>query len=208
MKKNKLILPKPHLSWTQLNCWETSKKRYRKEYFECASKLDTKYLRFGKGIAEMIDNGTYKKLLPYLIVYKETEYEIRTDICGVPILAYIDDYDPDVNLFREKKTGKIPWTQARVIKHGQLLLYATALKHDERVGKIPDHCHLDWMETAEGPVDVQDFWRQNERAVKVTGKIESFKREFDEREIKKMEQRIVKAANEISEAYISFLNEI
>ena len=41
-----------------------------------------------------------------------------------------------------------------------------------------------------------------------SGKIKSFRREFDEREIKKMEDKIVKTAKEISDAYISFLNEI
>jgi len=204
--KNKIILPKPHLSWSAMNCWETSKARFRREYFECGHKLDTKYLRFGKGIAELIESGKYKELLPDLIVYPVSEFEIRTDICGIPILSYIDDYDPETNLFREKKTGKIPWTQAKVIKHGQLIFYATALKHSN--GKMPEYCDLDWIETKEGSIEIDDFWRENEKIVQVTGRIQSFHREFDEREIEKMEERIVKAANEISEAYILFLKEI
>ena len=203
---DKLILPRNYISWSSMNCWESSPGRFRREYFECGKKLDTKYLRFGKGIAELIESGKYKELLPDLIVYPVSEYEIRTDVCGVPILSYLDDYDPETNLFREKKTGKIPWTQAKVIKHGQLLFYAVALKHS--IGKIPEYCDLDWIETKEGSVEVDDFWRTNEKAVQITGKIKSFHREFDEREIDKMEERIVKAANEISKAYQDFIKEI
>jgi len=189
-----------------MNCWISSKARFRREYFEAGKKLDTRYLRFGKGIAKMIEDGTYKKILPELQVCEISEYKINTDVCGVPILSYIDDYDPKNNVFREKKTGKHPWTQAKVIKHGQLIFYATALKHS--IGKMPDYCDLDWIETKDGKKEVDDFWRENEKIVQVTGKIQSFHREFDEREIEKMEKLIVKSANEISEAYKSFLKEI
>jgi hypothetical protein len=184
----------------------TSPNRFRKEYFECGDKLDTKYLRLGKGIAELIEKDAHKVLLPDLIVYDVREYEIRTNVRGVPLLSYIDDYDPINNVFREKKTGKVPWTQAKVIKHGQLVFYAVALKHS--VGKIPAYCDLDWMETKEGVIEVDDFWRENEKIVQVTGRIKSFHREFDEREIEKMEDLIEKSAYEISEAYKAFLAEI
>ena len=205
--ENKIILPKTYLSWSAMNCWESSPGRFRREYFEAGKKLDTKYLRFGKGIAEMIESGKHKELLPELIVYPVSEHEIRTEICGVPILSFIDDYDPENNVFREKKTGKIPWTMAKVIKHGQLLFYATALKHS--TGKMPEYCDLDWIQTRDTVDDeIDDFWKTKEKTVKVTGVIKVFHREFDEREIEKMEERIVKAANEISDAYKEFLKEI
>lgn len=205
-KTNKLILPRKYLSWSAMSCWLTSKGRFRKEYFECGSKLDTKYLRLGKGIAELIEKDAHKTLLPDLVVYDVREHEIRTNVLGIPVLSYLDDYDPIKNVFREKKTGKIPWTQAKVIKHGQLVFYAVALKHS--VGKIPEYCDLDWIETKDGSIEVDDFWRENEKIVQVTGNIKSFHREFDEREIEKMEETIVRSAHEISNAYKSFLMEI
>ena len=73
---------------------------------------------------------------------------------------------------------------------------------------MPEYCHLDWIETKDGVVEVDDFWRENERTVQVTGKIQSFKRVFDEREVTKMEDIIVKAAYEISDAYREFIKEI
>jgi len=202
----KLILPKPHLSWSQLSCWLSNPTRYRKEYFEAGEKLDTKYLRFGKGIAELVEKGLHKELLPDLVVYDTPEFEIKTEVLGVPILSYLDSYDSKENVFREYKTGKIPWTKQRVFKTGQLLFYATALKHS--CGKIPEYCDLDWIETKEGSIEVEDFWRSNEKQINTTGIIKSFHRPFDEREIEKMENLIVKVAGEISTAYQEFLKEI
>lgn len=204
--QDKLLLPKPHLSWSQLSCWLSNPNRYFREYFEAGDKLDTKYLRFGKGVAKLIEEGKHKTLLPDLILYDKPEYEIKTNVLGVPILSYLDTYDSVKNVFREYKTGKLPWTKAKVVKHGQLVFYATALKHS--CGKIPEYCDLDWIETKEGTVEVSDFWRENENQINVTGRLMSFHREFDEREIEKMENLIVKVANEISEAYIKFIEEI
>jgi hypothetical protein len=202
----KLILPKKYLSWSQLSCWLSNPTRYRKEYFEAGDKLDTKYLRFGKGVAELIENGTHKTLLPDLVVYDKPEFEIRTDVLGVPTLSYLDTYNSADNTFREYKTGKIPWTKAKVVKHGQLVFYATTLKHS--TGKMPEYCDLDWIQTKEGGVEVEDFWRSNDKQINVTGIIKSFHRPFDEREIDKMQDLIVRCANEISDAYKKFLAEI
>lgn len=205
-RTNKIILPKPHLSWSQMDCWERNPVRYRKEYFESGHKLDTKYLRFGKGIAKMIEEGKHKDLLPDLVVYDSPEFEINTTVLEVPILSFIDSYDSANNVFREYKTGKNPWTQAKVIKHGQLAFYAVALKHS--TGKIPEYCDLDWIETKEGALEVDDFWRENEKQVQVTGKIKSFHKRFSEAEVERMEKRIRKAAEGISKAYQEFIKEI
>lgn len=208
--ENKLVLPKPHLSWNQMSCWMSNPIRYRKEYFEAGDKLDSKYLRFGHGIHKMIEGGTYKTLLPDLIVYNRNEFEVRTTIQGIPTLSYIDSYDDVNNVFRDTKTGIIPWTKAKVIKHGQLVFYATVLK--QHIGKMPEYCDLDWIETKETSVQKEvegDFCGlSNEKQLNVTGRILSFHRPFDEREIEKMENLIVKTATEISEAYMKFILEI
>lgn len=204
--QNKLLLPRTYLSASQMECWLSNPARYRKEYFENGDKLDTKYLRFGSDIAKMIEEGRYKELFPDLIVYDEHEYEIRCEIAGIPILSYLDSYDPVNNVFRDNKTGIVPWTQTRVQKSNQMLFYATALKW--KTGKMPEYCDLDWLETRERVTEKVDFWRDGDTIINVTGRIISFHREFDEREIERMENLIIRVANEISEAYIKFLEEI
>lgn len=180
--------------------------RFRREYFENSDKLDTKYLRFGKGVAKLIEDGKHTELLPDLVVYDKPEFEIRVHIMGVPMLAYLDSYDSVNNVFREYKTGKHPWTQTKVQKHDQLTLYATMLK--QLTGNMPEYCDLDWIETKDGETEVEDFWRTNEKTINVTGKIISFHREFDEREIDRMEFLIQKVSEEISDAYKEFIKEI
>ena len=214
----KLILPKPHISWSQLTCWLSSQARYRKEYFENGAKLDTKFLRFGKNIASLIEEGKHKEILPDLEVYDHPEYECTATIIkeyngvlyAVPILSYLDSYNEvatslvPANVFREYKTGKIAWTKARVQKHDQLPFYATGVKW--KSGTMPPYCDLDWIETREdGPVD---FWRDSGKIINVTGRVISFHREFDEREIERMEDLIVRVAFEISEAYKAYLAEV
>jgi hypothetical protein len=73
---------------------------------------------------------------------------------------------------------------------------------------MPEYCDLDWIETKEGIIEVDDFWRENEKMLQVTGRIVTFHREFDEREVERMENLIVKCAEQISEAYIKFIEEI
>lgn len=201
----KYILPKGHLSWSQLQLWNSNKDRYIREYFAGGKRLDTKYLRFGKGIAQMIEDGNYKDVLPDLIVYDKPEFKIETEINGVPILSFIDSYDPTFHVFREYKTGKHPWTQAKVQKHGQLVFYAVALKRI--TGLVPWECHLDWIETKDTVRESGGLWK-DEKVLSLTGKIKSFRRVFSEVEIRRMEDLIEKTAKEIDEAYKHFISEL
>jgi hypothetical protein len=127
-------------------------------------------------------------------------------VLGVPILSYLDSYDSKNNVFFEFKTGKLPWTRAKVIKHGQLVFYATALKAS--TGKMPEYCDLQWIETRDAPKSVETGLHNDEEVINVTGRVLSFHRPFHEIEVTKMEEQIVKVANEISEAYQDFLKEI
>lgn len=207
MQYPKLILPKPHLSWTQLSCWLSNPTRYRKEYFENGDKLDTKFLRFGKNIATMIENGQHKTLLPDLECYDTPEHKIEVRVKHlIPCLSFLDSWDSVRNIFREYKTGKIPWTKSKVQKHDQLVFYATTLKWS--TGKMPEYCDLDWIETKENSGESEDFWREAPKVINVTGRIVSFHREFDEREIERMEDLIERVAWQISDAYQDYLSEL
>lgn len=202
----KYILPKPHLSWSAFDLWNKNPDRFRREYFEAGRRLDTKFLQFGKGIAKSIEDGSYKEALPELIVYPAVEYKINVEIRGVPLLSFVDSYDPGTHTFREYKTGKHPWDQSKVQKHGQLLFYAMALR--ALTGEMPAYCDLDWIETTEKQGENDDFWAKVDKKLSLTGKIVSFHRIFDIREIERMEDEIERAAMQISEAYQKFIKEI
>lgn len=202
-----IILPKKYLSWSQMTLWKSSPERYKKEYFQNQKRLDTRFLRFGKLVANSIETGSIDEALPGLPVYSETEFQINTDVQGVPILCYLDSYDMQRNIFRENKTGlkKNAWTPAKVFKHGQLVYYAVALR--SLVGKMPEYCHLDWLITVDEERPPSPF-DKGVKDIKLTGEFKSFKREFTEQELDAMEADIRKTAEEITEAYLEFLSEI
>lgn len=201
-----LILPRKYLSYSAMMCWITNPTRFRREYFEGGRKLDTKYLTFGKGIAKMIEDGTYKEILPNLVVKGKSEHKIECVVGGIPVLSFIDTYNEEKHFFQEFKSGKIAWTKTKVQKHEQLTFYATVLKW--HTGTMPNECELVWIETSEDAKDPNDFWAVAEKQLAVTGKIVTFPRQFDDREIKRMEKLIIKSAREISQAYRAFISEI
>jgi len=179
--------------------WKKNPDRYKREYFENADKLDTKYLRFGKESAERRENRE-------LAIGEFTEYEIKVSMLGVPILSKVDFYDSINHIFEEDKTGKVPWTQAKVQKHEQLPFYAMALKH--QTGVMPHKCTLVWIETAEVSDETEPFWAEVDKQVRETGKVVKFERYFDPREIERLEQDVLQVANEISDAYTKWISEI
>lgn len=188
-----LILPKLHLSYSQMTMWMQNPSRYRREYFENQDKLETKYLRFGKGAAKAREGRSVKP-------GEFPEYEVRVEIKGVPILSFIDFYDGNNHIFEEDKTSKIPWTQTKVQQHEQLPFYCAVLR--AKHGIMPQSCILNWFETREH----EGGGLQND--IEFTGVEKSFTREFDERECDRIEELIAKVAEEISEAYIKFIEEI
>ena len=132
----------------------------------------------------------------------------RTPVCKVrglvPILAFLDKY-PRPNI-GEYKTGLAPWTLAKVQKHDQLPYYGVGLKWSGQ--PLPESADLHWIETFEVEEERKDFWRDGEKTIVATGKIKTFHREFDEREFERMEDRIIKVAFEISDAYQDHLASI
>ena len=190
---DKLLLPTSYISFTQWQMWLKSPERYAKEYFEGGQKLNTKYLIFGKGAAEAREKRELKD-------GEITELELKVDVQGVPVLGYIDCYCSNEHYFREEKTGKVPWTESKVQKWEQLPFYATLLKW--KYGTMPDHCVLHWFETK----DAEESGLCND--IEFTGYEKEFTRYFDSREVERIENSIVKVANEISLAYQKYLKNL
>lgn len=194
-----------YLSWSQYDLYRRNPEQYAKQYFLGEKGVDTQYTRYGSKIAKLIEDGKVHDVLPDLTVYHICEHKLYTDIDGYPLLGYIDSYDPETNTFREYKTGKVPWNILKVYKHGQLLFYAIMLRRI--TGNMPTHCHLDWIDTKDDTTEITTsevfpgFSTGGEEYVNITGRITSFKREFDERELDKMEREIMEVIEKIKQDY-------
>lgn len=206
----KLILPKPYLSFSQYSSWLYSKDQYRSRYYENIPSVETREIIFGKKIAEMLEKKTHE--YPILAKVKQgshNEYEIKTKINGVPILAYLDSCTPKTGKIYEYKTGHKEWNQERVDNHDQLPFYAAALK--SKHGKYNPLVDLFWLPTFIVPkkeiIDGIEFESKDshDAEVKLTGELHVFKRKLSKIDVAQIEYNIQKVAKEISEDYESYL---
>jgi hypothetical protein len=152
--KNKIITPRPYLSWSQLSLWEKSPYEYAKHYIYGAT-INNPHIELGKKLAEVLEKGWEDEedfdiknldielariLLP---TYPEKEVELKAEVDGVPILGKLDGFDRDRLIIGEYKTGIQEWTQERVDNHGQLTFYALLVYLN--FGKLPSQINLYWI---------------------------------------------------------------
>lgn len=204
--KSTIRLPRPHLSWSQIDLWNHSRNEYIQRYFYGKESFVNDAMIYGKKFAEALETGEtgedeiLKMATLAIPRYTISEYRlqatIKTEAGNIPLLGFMDSsYDPPSEGFREYKTGKVPWTQRRVDKHGQLTLYALMIYLNEK--KLPKSIHLDWLET-----------ENRDGEVSVTGRIQSFETSRSIGEIIEMTTIIKRTAAEITTAYNSLLQSI
>jgi hypothetical protein len=203
-------LPKKLFSYSQWSLWQKSKESYRKRYYEGAPSFETRETIFGKNVAEMLEKSEIHPILSKVPRGTHPEYEIKTVISEIPILAFLDSYTYSTNSIFEYKTGRIPWTQERVNEHEQLPFYAACVK--AKYGAYDPHILLTWLETSlEGRTELIDgimFHTDDNRDKKIelTGRIAVFTRVITDKEIARIEESIRATAEEISKDYEEYLN--
>lgn len=149
LRKNKLPTPRPYLSWSQLQLFESSPQAWVRRYIY-GEKFTNPAMEFGREIAEGLekdetDNPAVEHMRTFLPAYPEKEYEIKVKWKGVPLLGKLDQADPKNLTFNEIKTGTVAWTQRRVDTHGQITFYWLLFwqKHG-----WPEKAGLSWAPTA------------------------------------------------------------
>jgi hypothetical protein len=227
-----IILPRGYISWSAMTLWEKSPARFEKEYFAGGERLDTKYLKFGKSFAQYVEelcdlekelgsreaaaqavvskhglNSIAHDIFLRLPMLETSEQKIIVEIDGVKVLSYLDSSQLNPVLFKEYKTGKHPWDRAKVQKHGQLAFYATILH--AFTGEMPEYCDLVWIQTKEAENEYKEgFYSGEDKPIEFTGEMKEFRRNFQFAEVERMRKRIRKNAEEISEAYEKFRNNL
>src|SRR3990167_2839207 len=209
MSVNKnLILPKSHLSFSSLDLWRHDKARFRRRYYENIKEPDTIYTLFGRAVHEQIDRDpSYAHIrLPV------SEKKITVTVSGVPILGYIDTFDPNTFAWKEYKSGiRKPdgsprWTQVDVEAHDQLPFYSLLLQAS--FGVKSNHTKLIWFETEfeENGQKVGGVVIGGERKLRLTGQYEVFSRRIYQYDRDRMRKWIRQAAEEKSSDYKRWLD--
>lgn len=208
-----MYLPKKYLSYSAISLWEKNKEQFRKRYYENEPSPDTPEMVYGKKIAKILELGKFDghPTLGKIPRYSHPEHKMEIEIEGIPLLGYIDSYDPENFRFIEYKTGrnnsdgKPRWTLLDVHKTDQLPMYSLMIK--EKYGTVENLCHLVWMRTVFTKKTLEfegHTLESDERDVIIDGHYEVFERKIYDYERKKLREKIIRIAHEIEDDYTSY----
>lgn len=200
----KLLNPRGYLSWTQIDMWLRNPETYIKRYIHDGAGFENSGMRFGKTASEALEggettDGAMEALVALLPHYSKREHEIRATLKTpkgeVVLLGKLDTYDPKAPRFREYKTGRVKWTQARADRHKQIPHYGALIYLD--AGCLPTEAWLDWAETVE-----------EDGEVRLTGTIQSFKVKLTTQGVLEYLALASRVAQEIDVAYRNELHKL
>jgi hypothetical protein len=197
-----LKLPRPHLSVSQINLWETDQTAYMKRYFLNIDDESSPMLTFGKQFATDIEDyskGEQREFnfppnfLENILLYPRVEHKLEHHFGNFMFLGYIDNASQDFNIIRDFKTGTAAWTQERLKNSLQMKAYSLILFQQD--GILPT-CFIDYYKT-----------KLKNGKIEWTDVHETYQHTFTMQDLAQTETRIRKAANEIAEAYELYLSD-
>ena len=197
-----LILPRGYCSYSQYNLWKRSPTQYRTQYFDGVKPPRSKALDLGSKTALLFEQNAAE--LSSVPRFSLPEYKLETFVDDVPVLGYIDSYEPSTGEFIEMKTGAIPWDRVKVQKHEQLDFYALMLNKIEGVSRERD-CILIWLPTEKVQRELNGKF-SDDYDLKLTGVHEVFHRTITLADIDYIHHAIVKVAHEIASDYQTYLS--
>ncbi len=198
-----LKLPRPHLSISQINLWESDPSAYMKRYFLNIPDDPSPMMEFGKQFASDIED--YCKMsesnqiitetdfnfppnfLNNILLYPHVEYKLEHDFGDFKFIGYIDNASQNFEIIRDFKTGTAAWTQNRLENSLQMKAYSLILFKQKSI--IPT-CFIDYYKT-----------RIKGKSMEWTDVHQTYQHTFSMVDLIETDSRIRKAAEEIAEAY-------
>ncbi len=198
-----LTLPRPHLSISQINLWESDPSAYMKRYFLNIPDAPSPMMEFGKQFASDIED--YCKMsesnqiitetdfnfppnfLNNILLYPRVEYKLEHDFGDFKFIGFIDNASQNFEIIRDFKTGTAAWTQDRLENSLQMKAYSLILFKQKSI--IPT-CFIDYYKTKIKGKEM--VW---------TDIHETYQHTFSMVDLIETDSRIRKAAEEIAEAY-------
>ena len=204
-----LTLPRPHLSISQINLWESDPSAYMKRFFLNIPDEPSPMMEFGKQFASDIED--YCKMseanqiitetdfnfppnfLNNILLYPRVEYKLEHDFGDFKFIGFIDNASQNFEIIRDFKTGTAAWTQDRLENSLQMKAYSLILFKQKSI--IPT-CFIDYYKTKIKGKEM--VW---------TDVHETYQHTFSMVDLIETDSRIRKAAEQISEAYELHCNE-
>jgi hypothetical protein len=200
-----LVLPRSYFSYSQWSLWRRNKDQYRERYYRNQPLPETPEMVFGKKVARLLED---KRRLRRVKRYSHSEFKITLNLEGIPLMGYLDSFDPEKKRFMEFKTGHlrhngtVPWNRVEVAKHDQLPFYSLLIK--EKFGRMERTCHLVWLETKFKIKKTRFAGHElasESRELELTRRVEIFPRTIYQWEREQIKESIIKTAREVSLDY-------
>lgn len=142
-------LPRSYLSYSSISLWEKNKDGFRKRYYENVKDPETPEMAFGKKIAKLLEDND--PLMAKIPRYSSPEHKIEVIIGEVPLIGYVDSFEPGPNSILEYKTGRAKpdgkprWDAVEVARTDQLPMYSLMVK--EKYDTVDNRTRLVWLRT-------------------------------------------------------------
>lgn len=153
--------------------WKNRKSQYVKSYFEGVKTTPTKAMQFGTNFEDRITD--------------QTQTELRVEIQGIPMLAYLDVFNETEKQVIDDKTGKTKWTQEMAEESLDAKVYSLMIWR--KYGWIPKFTLRHHI--------TQGFGDN----IEWTGETNEYHVQLTEDQLLEFEAEVVSIAQEISAAY-------
>jgi hypothetical protein len=167
-----------------------------KRYFLNIPDTPSPMMEFGKQFASDIEDyckGEKREFnfpnnfLNDILIYPHVEHKLEYDFGDFKFLGYIDNASENFEIIRDFKTGTAAWTQDRLENSLQMQAYSYVIF--QQYGIIPT-CFIDYYKT-----------RIKGKSMEWTDVHETYQHTFTMTDLALVQMRIIKAAEEIAEAY-------
>lgn len=198
-----------------MDLWIRDPEAYRRRYYTGEPYFSTPYTRFGNEVGGALEDRNWDApcLAPVLNNVPQLtspEHKLAVEVAGVPLLGYMDDFNPDTLEILEYKTGirdrkgAPPWDRVKVRNHKQLTWYTMCVR--QIYGSFNPDIKLVWLET-EWALAPDCFEHEGttycdqQHQLRLTGHVQTFDRHIKEWELDRLEMIIRKNAEAISKDY-------
>jgi hypothetical protein len=130
------------LSWSAISSFRYNPQQFVDKYVLNKKQDSNAAMDFGKEIGEKLAKDP--TFLPDVLRYKVFEKRLTGHVGVIPIIGYLDSFDPETKSFYEYKTSsnKKKWHQKSAEEHGQLLFYKLLIWMNYRVPPEKLDCKL------------------------------------------------------------------
>jgi len=137
------------LSWSAISSFKYDPEQWYRKYILGQKEPPSEAMIFGKYVGDRLASDP--DFLPEVPRYKVFEQKLTGKVGNIPLLGFLDGFNPETRAFYEYKTSANTkrWTSKTVQEHGQILMYMYLLYTNYGIAPEKIGCHLVYIPVCE-----------------------------------------------------------